>query len=141
MSSKTKSRVFYYDTRTGRRVSKATWKRSKAQGGTRYKRKPLTRKRKPGTPGKKKHKFDPARAVKKVLDELNLPGPGGPFQGQKRSYSVVGDVTEPPEYLVSIRISNDEGGKKEIRKRIRYDEYSDIVEFDPSAWETDETDY
>lgn len=134
MPPKTKSRVFYYDTKTGRRVSKSTWKRSKAQGGTRYKRKSAK-------PKPKKHKFDPARAVKKVLDELKLPGPGGPFRGQERSYSIAGDVTEPPEYLVSIRISNEEGGKKEIRKRIRYDEYSDIIEFDSSAWETDETDY
>jgi hypothetical protein len=29
---------FYFDTKTGRRVSKETWKRSKVRGGTRYKR-------------------------------------------------------------------------------------------------------
>lgn len=28
--------IRYYDQKTGKRVSKATWKRSKAHGGTRY---------------------------------------------------------------------------------------------------------
>lgn len=39
--------VFYFDKATGKRVKKATWKRSKARGGTRYVRRTLKAKRKP----------------------------------------------------------------------------------------------
>jgi len=45
-----KTRIFYLDTKTGRFASKATWKRSKQHGGTRYVRriiKPKKRKKKP----------------------------------------------------------------------------------------------
>jgi hypothetical protein len=41
----------YRDSKTGRLVSKSTWKRSKAQGGGRYKReRPITKRRKKPTP-------------------------------------------------------------------------------------------
>jgi hypothetical protein len=40
------NRFIYRDTTTGRFASKQTWKRSKAQGGKRYKREKLKRKRK-----------------------------------------------------------------------------------------------
>lgn len=44
-----RTRIFYLDTKTGRFASKATWKRSKQHGGTRYVRrvvKPKKRKKK-----------------------------------------------------------------------------------------------
>jgi hypothetical protein len=47
--------TFYFDTRTGRRVNKATWKRSKAHGGTRYKRR--TTKKKPPPPPPKPQEY------------------------------------------------------------------------------------
>lgn len=38
MANKKKTRTVYRDSKTGKRVSKAKWMRSKAHGGTRYKR-------------------------------------------------------------------------------------------------------
>lgn len=38
MANKKKTRTVYRDSKTGKRVSKEKWKRSKAHGGTRYKR-------------------------------------------------------------------------------------------------------
>jgi hypothetical protein len=37
--------IFYFDKNTGRRVSKSTWTRSKAHGGSRYVRRSVERKR------------------------------------------------------------------------------------------------
>jgi hypothetical protein len=42
-----RTQVIYRDTRTGRFASKATWTRSKAKGGTRYKRGRVTVEAKP----------------------------------------------------------------------------------------------
>jgi hypothetical protein len=50
MAKTKKSVTRYRDTKTGRWVSKSTWKRSKAQGGTRYKRE-IPKKRKEGSGG------------------------------------------------------------------------------------------
>lgn len=41
MAKETKRPVRFRDTKTGRFVSKSTWKRSRAHGGTRYKRERL----------------------------------------------------------------------------------------------------
>lgn len=126
-----KSGFRYRDSKTGRLVSKAKWKRSKAQGGKRYKRETV----KPRKPRKKQ--IDPAAAIKKVLDELNLPL-GGPYNGKEHLYNVHGDFSGPPEYLVSIRITGEEGDQKIIRKRIKPREDSDIIEFDDAhPWETE----
>jgi hypothetical protein len=46
MSKRLKGTAYHYrDTRSGRFVPKSTWKRSKAQGGTRYKREKQKRKK------------------------------------------------------------------------------------------------
>src|SRR5215472_12271939 len=47
---KTKRSVVYCDKKTGRLVSEATWKRSKAQGGTRYVRQRVKARRGRGRP-------------------------------------------------------------------------------------------
>jgi len=39
--------VFYFNRDTGRRVSKSTWKRNKAHGGTKYVRRSTKKKEKP----------------------------------------------------------------------------------------------
>ena len=78
MPKKKKRRLFYRDTRTGRFVKKATWKRSRSRGGTRYKRTAETagvKKRrvtrritKPGI--RRKQKPRPAKPVGRIIDWL-----------------------------------------------------------------------
>lgn len=75
--------IRYRDTRTGRAVSEATWRRSKAHGGTRYKRVQQPRRK----PPKKKKKREitpppPPRPTREYFVVANYPKKKG--EKQKR---------------------------------------------------------
>lgn len=75
------------------------------------------------------------RAVELILSKINLKE--GKDIGESGEFEVKGNYSGPPEHLVRITIESD-NGVKEIRKRVRYDEESDIYELDPGdQWETD----
>jgi hypothetical protein len=75
----------YRDSKTGRLVSKSTWKRSKAQGGKRYKRERQSPQRSMPEPGNEYQinvKYKPSEKSTKVEVQISAQGPKGASREQ-----------------------------------------------------------
>lgn len=120
MAKKKKTRTVYRDSKTGKRVSESKWKRSKAHGGTRYKR------RIEKLPKKKKKKREAPGAVPP-------PPPTTPLAPNReyivafkytktgKSFDVIAVATSDGEAYATAKdfLKNDPAGQRIVRSNFR----------------------
>jgi hypothetical protein len=85
--------IFYFNRENGRRVSKSTWKRSHAHGGTRFVRRSTTSQPKEGTPSEKPLTWQEYKEfAKKALEKLS----------KKKRASFNEEIFDGPEYGTGV---------------------------------------